>query len=388
MTAAPVAGDNSLQRKQLAVDTALGMLVLIIVGTAITANVGGVGLPGVAAYAFGALFGALMLLRRRWPVATLLATAAGLLAYYMLSFPPIGLAPPVAAALYSAAEQGKLRWAAGTAVTLLAVSTAFRINEGDDLSYLLGFEFIGSAGLMTSVVLLGDSVRARRGWRTELENQAHAAALEQEREAARQVEHERLRIARELHDLLAHTVAVIALHVDVARESLPDDLATAQRSLAKARSACAEISTELRATLRALRTGDDDTPVAGLRQLDSLLDTVRAAGLEVELSTTGEAAPLPAIADTTSYRILQESLSNVLRHAGARTVIIELAYGSGMLRIRIRDDGNGAEPAEQCGWGLIGMRERLTLLGGMLRTHAQPGTGFTVEADIPFQEPA
>ncbi|MFB9903136.1 sensor histidine kinase [Allokutzneria oryzae] len=368
------------------VDTGLGMLVLVAVGTAITANIGGPAAPGLPAYAFGALFGALMLVRRRWPVATLVISAVGLLAYYALSYPPIGLAVPVAAALFSAAEYGRLYWAVGTAVALLAISTGVRIAQGDDLSFMLGLEMPTSAALMATVIALGDSIRSRRGWRAELTRQARAAELEREREAARRVEQERVRIARDLHDLLAHTVSVISLHTDVARESLRDDPDTAERSLASARAACRDVGRELRATLHALREpdGTDDAPVPGLDRLDTLVGTATAAGLDVQVRTSGQPAPLPAISDATAYRVVQESLSNVLRHAGASTVRIELDYSEDTVLIRVTDNGRGAPDDDQPkGWGIVGMRERLALLGGDLRTRSRPGAGFVVEARIP-----
>src|SRR5262245_34839567 len=161
-----------------------------------------------------------MIGRRRWPVGVLLVTAAGLLVYYMLGYPPVGLAVPVAAALYSAAEAGRLRWAIGTAAGLVAVSTFFRIREGDDLAYLLGYEFAVTATLMAAVIALGEAVRSRRGWQAELRRQARAADLEREQETAHRVEQERLRIARDLHDVLAHTISIVSLHSDVAREAL------------------------------------------------------------------------------------------------------------------------------------------------------------------------
>ncbi|XVV07973.1 sensor histidine kinase [Actinosynnema sp. CA-248983] len=373
-------------RRQLAVDTALAMLVLVAVGTAITANVGGPAAPGLPAYAFSALFGALMLVRRRWPVPTLVITAAALLVYYALSYPPIGLAVPVAASLFSAAEYGRLYWATGTAVVLLAISTGVRISQGDDLSFVLGLEIPTSAALMAAVIALGDSVRSRRGWRAELANQARAAELEREREAVRRVEQERLRIARDLHDLLAHTVSVISLHTDVAREALRDDPDTAERSLTAARAACRDIGRELRATLHAMREPDsaDDAPTPGLEQLDRLLGTATSAGLDAQVRTSGRPVPLPAVSDATAYRVVQESLSNVLRHANATTVLIELDYGEDSVLIRVTDDGCGTPAHDQPpGWGIVGMGERLALLGGELDARSRPGVGFVVEARIP-----
>ncbi|MGW0483392.1 sensor histidine kinase [Nonomuraea sp. NPDC003214] len=404
------------ERRQQAADLGLAMVVLVVVGTAISANVGSAGAePPVAAYGFGLLLSGLMFVRRRWPVATLVVTAAALLVYYLLSYPPVGLAVPVAAALYSAAEQGKLRWAVGTAVALLVISTTARTAHGDDPAYLYGFELATSVGLMAAVIALGDTVRSRRGWRAELDKQARAARAEREREAARRVGEERLRIARDLHDLLGHTISVISLHTDVAREALRDDPDAAERSLAVVRDACGDVVAELRASLRALREppladegrltpmrglGDQGrlAPVPGLDRLDELARPAREAGLEVGVSVRGTPVPLPAVADATAYRVVQEALVNVLKHAEAHRVEIELAYGEEALVVRVADDGKGG-PAERegegeggpgegerldGGWGIMGMRERVGLLGGTLRVGSRPSEGFEVEARVPY----
>ncbi|MEV4219041.1 sensor histidine kinase [Nonomuraea sp. NPDC049725] len=426
------------ERRQQAADLGLAMVVLVVVGTAISANVGSAGAePPVAAYGFGLLLSGLMFVRRRWPVATLVVTAAALLVYYLLSYPPVGLAVPVAAALYSAAEQGKLRWAVGTAVALLVISTTARTAHGDDPAYLYGFELATSVGLMAAVIALGDTVRSRRGWRAELDKQARAARAEREREAARRVGEERLRIARDLHDLLGHTISVISLHTDVAREALRDDPDAAERSLAVVRDACGDVVAELRASLRALREppladqgrlaptrgladqgrvapmrGLADqgrlAPVPGLDRLDELARPAREAGLEVGVSVRGTPVPLPAVADATAYRVVQEALVNVLKHAEAHRVEIELAYGEEALVVRVTDDGKGGPgegkggpgegkggfgdgkgaPGEgeglDGGWGIMGMRERVGLLGGTLRVSSRPSEGFEVEARVPY----
>lgn len=386
----PTDADPPDDRRHLALDTALGMTVLVVVGTAVTANVGGSGgAVSPAAYAFGAVFGGLMLVRRRAPVTVLVVTAAGLLVYYMLEYPPIGVAVPVAAALYSASECGKLWWAGGTAAGLLTVSTAVRIAQGDDLSFVLGLETPTSAALMIAVVALGDSVRSRRGWRAEMDRQAAAAAVDKENEAERRVEQERVRIARDLHDLLAHTVSVISLHTDVARETMHDDPAAAERSLTAARTACREAGRELRATVDALRDPNGGAPEArpGIDRIGELVDAATAGGLHVELRHAGTARTLPVVSDVTAYRVVQEALSNVLRHAGAASVAVDVDYGADVLAIRVSDDGRGASAESLSdGWGLPGMRERLELLGGTLRTSTRPAEGFEVTAHIPLRE--
>ncbi|MGW0518665.1 sensor histidine kinase [Crossiella sp. NPDC003009] len=374
-----------LSRRPLLTDAALAVLVLLAVGAAITANIGRPGPPGPLGYAFAVLFAGLMFLRRRHPVPVLLMSAAALIAYYVLGLPPIGLAVPLAAPLYSAAEQGRTRWAAGVATAVLVVSTVARLDEGDDPAYVLGLDFGVSAALFAAVIAFGDAVRSRRGWRAELAKQARAAELDREREAAARVEQERLRIARDLHDLLAHTVAVISLHTDVARETLREDPDRAERSLTAARTACSEVVQELRATLGALRAGESD-PVPGLDRLAELVDSATTAGLTVTVRTEGEPAALPAVADATAYRVAQESLSNIRRHANARTVKITLSYRPDELVLAIRDDGQGpADSAADGGWGIMGMRERLALLGGALHTSTPSGGGFLVEAHIPLR---
>lgn len=414
------------------VDIALGALVVGVIATAIAAEPGAdpaaAARQPVAAYAFAVGLGALMLVRRRWPVGTLLVTAVALLGYYALDFPPVGLAVPVAAALYSAAEAGRLRWAIGTAAGLIAVSTFFRVREGDDLAYLFGYEFAVTATLMAAVIALGDSVRSRRRWqaelrrqaaaaRAELRRQAAAAQAEREQEAARRVEQERLRLARELHDVLAHTISIVSLHSDVAREALRDDPDAAEAALRAVRTATTDAFRELRTTLELLREPDTSatgqTPPAppappagqtfpaGLTGLDALVRAAADGGVRAQVHVTGEVVPLPAVIDATAHRIVQESITNVLRHARASTATVELRYGEDTLTVRVTDNGRrgaaagaappggirqGAARQEEAreGYGIAGMRERVALLGGALHAGHRPDGGFVVEASFPF----
>jgi signal transduction histidine kinase len=372
---------TAVHRRAPATDLGLAAAVAAVVGTAVSADLAPGPAPGPLAYAFAAGFGALVLLRRRWPLVSLLVTAAALLVYYRLGLPPIGLAVPAAVALYSAAERGRTGWAAGTAAVLLVVSTAARVLEGDAPAFLVGYELPASVGLMAATVALGDAVRSRRGWQAELRRRSLAAEWEREREAAARVEQERVRIARDLHDLLAHTTTVISLHADVAREALHDDPAAAERALALVRRSCRDVAHELRATLGALRSGDADAP-AGLDRLDELVEPVRAAGLDVAVVRRGEPVALPAVIDATAYRVVQEALSNVLRHAAATAVTVELDHRPDALLVEVRDDGRSAPVDGPSGYGLVGMRERLALLGGDLDVAHRPD-GFAVRARLP-----
>ncbi|WP_280406661.1 sensor histidine kinase [Nocardia carnea] len=381
------AGDGRFARR---VDIVLAMTVLVAVGAAITADVGGPGIVPVPAYLFGVLFSALILARRRRPVTVLMVSAVALLGYYMLGYPPIGLALPLAAALFSAAEHGRPYWSAGIAGALLLISTSVRLAHGDDPGFVLGLELPASAALMAAVIALGDSVRSRRGWRAQLAKQAAAAAAEREQDARRRIAQERVRIARDLHDLLAHTVSIIGLHTDVARESLRDDPATAERSLAAARGACRTAGRELRATLDALRDpGDTSRPLSATSaRLAELVAATRATGLVVECHGAESADRLPAVVGDTVFRLVQESLSNVLRHAAARRATVELEPDGSGIRVRVTDDGRGGTGEPGAGWDIIGMRERIALLGGTLRAQPDPKGGFVVEARLPVPDPA
>ncbi|OLT11503.1 hypothetical protein BJF78_04935 [Pseudonocardia sp. CNS-139] len=367
--------------RRVAVDAALAVLVAVSVGVAAAADldVPAVG-AGPGTYVFVVAFGALVLGRRRWPVAVLLASAGLLLLYYASGNPSVGLAVPVAVALYSAAEAGRTRWAAGVGLALLAVSTAMRLREGDPVGLLLGYELASQAGLMVAVVALGDAVRSRR-------REAAAAAAEREREAAARVEQERLRIARELHDVLAHTLSVVTLHGSLAAEALddaPPDVPAARSAVAAVRDAAGGASRELRATVGLLRGGD---PVPGLDQLDGLVRASAAAGLDIRVEGADASAGVPAVVASTAYRIVQESLTNVLRHSGAGTATVRLDRGPAELTVRICDDGGRSGAPRGAGFGLAGMRERAALLGG--RVEAGPGRdGWVVEAVLPVPGPS
>jgi MYXO-CTERM domain-containing protein len=214
-------------------DLGLAVATAVVVAAAAMAKVSEQRPPSAGAFAAAALFGAVLLARRRRPVAVLLVSCAGLIGYYILGLPPVGLALPVGAALYSAAEAGRVWWAAGAGTALIVVSTVARGLTGETWVYLLGWDLPINAALMGAAIAFGDGVRSRRRFRDAV---LAAAAADREH----QVEQERLRVARDVHDVLAHTMSVVSLHADVAAESLADDPAAARTALRHIRRASSD----------------------------------------------------------------------------------------------------------------------------------------------------
>src|SRR6516165_6784952 len=230
----------------------------------------------------------------------------------------------------------------------------------------------------------------------EVEQRAEEAERTKDEAARRRAMEERLRIARELHDSLTHSISVIQVQSGVAvhlarkrGEDVPPALLAIQE-------AGADAVRELRSTLGVLRS-EEDGDGSGLSQLDSLVARVRAAGLPVTLTVTGAQRPLPPEVDQAAYRIVQEALTNVGRHAGRACVTVQLHYAPGTLSVEVDNDGNGpvigtgastgTRPSGP-GLGLVGMRERVSALGGRLQAGPQDGGGFQVRAELPAREPS
>ncbi|OSP39309.1 two-component sensor histidine kinase, partial [Streptomyces sp. 13-12-16] len=215
------------------------------------------------------------------------------------------------------------------------------------------------------------------------EQRAGEAERTREETARRRADEERLRIARELHDSLTHQISVVKVQSEVAvhvarrrGEQVPEALLAIQE-------AGREASRELRATLEALRD-DDTTPPHGLGHIPNLVKRFRTTGLETTLTIEGDPRAVPAAVSRTAYRIVQESLTNVARHAAATTASVLIAYRPDALSVRVDDDGEAAsDPAPAPGLGLLGMRERVTALGGRLHTGPRGTGGFTVQAELP-----
>ena len=216
-----------------------------------------------------------------------------------------------------------------------------------------------------------------------------AALAEQQRDAAARiaVAEERARIARELHDVVAHAVSVMVLQVGAVRHKLPDALAEDRDALGDVERAGRTALAEMRQLLAAMRLDEDEAellPQPGLDGLDSLLEEVRRAGLPVELHLDGDAVPVPRGIDLSAYRIVQEGLTNALKHARAADADVTVRYRSDELEIEVRDDGLGGTANDGLGHGLVGIRERVKIYGGQMTAGSENGGGFVLRARLPL----
>jgi signal transduction histidine kinase len=216
-----------------------------------------------------------------------------------------------------------------------------------------------------------------------------AAQAERERDAAKRiaVAEERARIARELHDIVAHAVSVMVLQVGAVRHRLPHGLAAERDVLSGVEQAGRAALTEMRRLLGAMRHDGQDlalTPQPGLDSLDSLLAEVGHAGLSVRLHVDGDPLPVPRAIDLSAYRIIQEGLTNALKHARASHADVTVRYGSNELQIEVRDDGRGTATSDGLGHGLVGIRERVNIYGGEMTTGTATGGGFVLSTRLPL----
>ncbi|MEV8638723.1 sensor histidine kinase [Streptosporangium sp. NPDC051023] len=334
--------------------------------------------------------------RRHWPMPVMVAVVAMLAPYHALGDLHLAAVPAGLVALYSVAEAGP-QWRAYTtvvvSVTVVAcvMSATARTNEVWDILRI--------AGWILTVVVIGDAVRIHRKYVTAIVERAERAERTREEEAARRVTEERMRIARDLHDLLAHSITLIGVQASVAAHVLVEDphmldRTALIRSLAGISETCRDARAELRVTLRVLREGeqeDEREPVPGLAGLPDLARSAEAAGALVGLGYTMPPAVSPSVG-IAAYRIVQEALTNAVRHAPGCRVRVGLTAEQQRLRITVEDDGPGIRQAVPAGsgttgYGLVGMRERARSVGGTLTAGPRKeGYGFTVCADLPLNE--
>jgi signal transduction histidine kinase len=340
--------------------------------------------------ATGVVIGGALAFRRVAPEVVLAVTVVGLGVYTMADFAggPIYLAPLVP--LYTIATAGDRRRTIAAVVGMTAAFVAIALLSDERVEHLVYIvAFVGWAG---GAVFLGTAQHSRRAYLAQLEQRARDLEDSREEEARRRVIDERLRIARDLHDVIAHGIATIYTQSGAALHVLDRHPEQAAPALAAVKQLSKQTMQELRATLDVLRSDVTEVaplaPTPGLDRLNALVNVSRHAGLPVDLEIVGaKAAPPPAAVDVAAYRIVQESLTNVMRHAGENArATVTVSHGDDAVEIDIVDDGLGVAAGAPAngGHGIVGMRERAATVGGTLVAGPNPGGGFRVHARLPY----
>ncbi|MGO1545431.1 MAG: sensor histidine kinase [Gulosibacter sp.] len=365
------------------VDALLGVTVSAVVSLSISANLASRTEPDALAYLWAVGLGALMLVRRRFPVIVLGITVFGLFAYYAAGYPAVGVAVPVAAALFSAAEVGKLRWAILASVVVLVVSLSFRLLEGQDASVVVGYELGGHVLLMAAAIAFGDSIRARRELLARSEQLVALTAQQARQDAEAQAQASRIALARDLHDSVGHAISVISLHSEVSREAIArGDEQAATDALVLVKDTSTAVMSDLRRTVTALRgTESSNRQSLRLNDLDALTESIAGIQFTTEIDVPES---LSSSLESTVYRVVQEAVTNIARHSDATDARIEIRAKNKRLGIRVADNGTVIAPVRE-GHGISGMRERVESLGGQFRAQATD-RGFLVTAEIPLEE--
>ncbi|WP_416963029.1 sensor histidine kinase [Streptomyces sp. Agncl-13] len=371
--------------------------------------------PSAVAYFIAVVSCAVLPVRHRAPLAAMaVTTVSGVLAPFLgLLLSPLIVAPAVITA-YSYSLAARTERHAVSAVALISVAL---LVASAPLLGALSWKDASRVGAVAAFPLmagvLGHSVRNRRAYLAAVEERARRAEESRDREARRRVAEERVRIARELHDLVAHQITLANAQATVAAHLFDTRPEQTRKSLKELVETTGHALDELRATVGLLRQSGDAPapaePAPGLSRLPTLVESFHRAGLEVSVHQEGTARPLPPGVDLTAYRIVQEALTNVTKHAGTGSARVRLAWNRDRVTITVADDGGGGEggggartapnaspgpsastgpsasnvPDRSPGYGLIGMRERATAVGGQLWAGRRPEGGFLVSAQLP-----
>jgi signal transduction histidine kinase len=379
---------SSIDWRTLAITTAAS-LVLIIGGSALSAAYTADARPlDATAYVLLTLGGLAIGLALQWPLPALVLASAATSIFYSLDYShasPLFLS--VLAILFIGATAHQIK--RSLLIGLVAFATAVGQHVITDGLAGLNAALLANIGWIAAAVLAGHAFAAQRDYVVAMRERALHAEQTRELEAQRRVTEERLRIARELHDVVSHTISVINVQAGVAAhviEQHPDKAAAALETI---RDASKEALRELRGILSVLRQvddGDDMQPAPGLADLDQLVRATTQAGLRVTLTTSGPASHLSPTVELATYRIIQESLTNALRYAGGGCVAVKLAYERDYLTVEVDDSGGSRrEPIAGGGHGIMGMRERASAVGGTLEAGPRVDGGFHVRAMLPVQ---
>ncbi|WP_433323125.1 sensor histidine kinase [Spirillospora sp. CA-294931] len=344
--------------------------------------------PPASTYLIAVVSCAVLPLRHRTPLGAMaITTACGMLVAPLgLLLTPLIVAPAVITA-YSLAVRTDRRAASAVLLTctaLLVASTSLFVaiswQDASRMGAVAAFPLVAG--------VLGHSTQNRRAYLAAVEERAQRAEHSRDSEARRRVAEERVRIARELHDLVAHQITLANAQATVAAHFFDSRPEQSRKSLTELVETTSNALDELRATVGLLRQSGDTAapaePAPGLARLPTLLESFRRAGLEVSVHQDGTPRPLPPGLDLTAYRIVQEALTNVTKHAGTGSARVRLAWNRDRVTITVADDGAGDTTSTDPGYGLIGMRERATAVGGHLSAGRRPEGGFLVSTQLPL----
>ncbi|MET9131716.1 sensor histidine kinase [Streptomyces antibioticus] len=389
LTAHPLAADAAL---------AAGVLLCMLAGSFVDPHSGHsvswrIRTPDPLSLLLMTLGAAALVFRRRAPMAVLAVTGTVSVVESVTGDPraPVAMSAVVALFTVAATTDRPTTWRAG--LLTMTVLTGAAMLAGPLPWYAQ--ENLGILAWTGIGATAGDAVRSRRAVVQAIRDRAERAERTREEEARRRVAEERLRIARDLHDVVAHHIALVNVQAGVAAHVMDRRPDQAKEALAHVREASRSALNELRATVGLLRqSGDPEAPTEpapGLDRLDELAGTFRSAGLQVEVARSDDGTTLPAAVDLAAYRVIQEALTNVQKHAGpaARAEVSVVRVGPS-LEVTVLDDGTddgpqGTGPQQGGGHGLLGMRERVTALRGTLTTGPRYGGGFRVHAILPVK---
>jgi signal transduction histidine kinase len=344
--------------------------------------------PDAVAYLLLAVYSGSAAVRRVVPLPAVVAGIVAGFAYAVLQY-PVALTPVVLLPVYTAGSLLPARRARQVLVFAIAVSLAGTLASPGPTDPAV-------PTLVALAWLLGSYVGRQRAYTAELEHQNALLAQAQADLADRAVGEERLRLARELHDVVAHTMSVVAVHAGTGRMVAETDPVAAREALATIETSTRAALLEMRRLLGVLRGADGDGPGAlapapGLLDLDALVAEVVRSGVEVDVRVEGERPEVPAGVDLSGYRIVQEALTNVLKHAGGAKATVVVRYANDSVTVEVDDEGAHGRPMAlpSAGrHGLVGMRERVTMFGGDLHAGPRADGGFRISARLPFSERA
>ena len=379
---------RSLDRRVLDATVAALLLVVTALPLATRSLVAGQRPSDIWAYLLAVALCVPFVFHRRFPVAAI-TVACGALVLYAIgrynAYPGLPIFVLVAGiSLHSTRRRALLAAGLGAA----AISVAVWLQpEG----VATASTWVASLLAVAVAWLWGENLRNRRARWAAMEERARRLEAEREERDRQAVTDERLRIARELHDVVAHSMSVIAVQSGVANHVIDSRPAQARQALATIEATSRSALVELRRLLGVLRPGDDPVaslePNPGMAEIGRLAEQIRSAGVEVELKVEGEPGDLPPGVDLSAFRIAQEGLTNVLKHGG-RVARVLVRYSPGAVAVEIADDGRAGTadeaPADGTGHGLIGMRERVAVFGGELTAGPIPGGGYRMAARLPY----